>query len=81
MTRLLPRLVRVLSVVVLMASPALGQGGATASIVGTVLDTSGAVLPGADVVAVNNATRGEFRTVGSDQGSFTIPRSTRAPTP
>src|SRR5688572_8659707 len=73
MTRLLSTFIRVLSVVLVMASPALGQGGATASIVGTVLDASGAVLPGADVVAVNNATRGEFRTVSSDQGSFTIP--------
>ena len=38
---------------------ALAQGGASASIVGTVVDTSGAVIPGADVVATNNATREE----------------------
>ncbi len=56
-----------------VAIPAFAQGGASASIVGTVTDTSGGVLPGADVVAVHNATRGEFRAVTSDQGSFTIP--------
>jgi hypothetical protein len=49
------------------------QGGATSSISGTVVDASGAVIPGADVVAKNNATSAESRAVSSEQGTFTIP--------
>ena len=69
----LPPVAALVCALLFVAVPAFAQGGATASIVGTVTDTSGGVLPGADVVAVNNATRGEFRAVTSDQGSFTIP--------
>lgn len=49
------------------------QGGATSSITGSVHDSSGGVLPGADVVVKNVATTAESRTVSSEQGTFTIP--------
>jgi Carboxypeptidase regulatory-like domain len=49
------------------------QGGATSSISGTVADASGAVIPGADIVAKNNATSAESRAVSSASGTFTIP--------
>jgi hypothetical protein len=56
------------------ATPAFAQGGrTTASIVGTVTDASGAVIPGASVAAKNNATAGEFAATSNDQGTFTIP--------
>ncbi len=73
MTQLLRSLTWAVLTLGLAAAPALAQGGASASIVGTVVDTSGAVLPGADIVATNNATREELRAVTSDQGTFTIP--------
>ena len=50
------------------------QGGSTASsIIGTVTDTSGGVIPGAEVVVKNNATGIEFNAVTNEQGGFTIP--------
>ncbi len=55
-------------------SPALAQGGGTTtSLSGLVVDTSGGVIPGADVVAKNNATTAEFRAVTDSEGRFTIP--------
>jgi hypothetical protein len=56
------------------ATPAFAQGGrTTASIVGTVTDASGAVIPGAAIAAKNNATAGEFSATSNEQGTFTIP--------
>jgi hypothetical protein len=66
-----------IAVVMLMAmagSLAYGQGGATtSSLTGVVTDSSGGVIPGADVLAKNNATAGQFRAVSDATGSFTIP--------
>lgn len=56
-----------------LPSFALAQGGVSSSITGTVVDTSGGVLPGADVVATNNATRETLRAVTTSEGTFTIP--------
>ena len=53
-----------------MTSVACAQSG---SINGTVVDSQGGVLPGADVVAKNNATGGEFQAVTNNEGNFTIP--------
>ena len=56
------------------ASPALAQGGGTASsLSGLVVDTSGAVIPGADVVAKNNGTNALSQAVTDSAGRFTIP--------
>jgi hypothetical protein len=53
---------------------AFAQGGSgTTIITGTVADASGAVLPGASVVAKNNATAEELTATTNDQGNFTIP--------
>src|SRR3954463_9514293 len=52
---------------------AFAQGSATSSIAGTVVDTSGAGVPGADVTATNAANGTVFRAVSSDNGAFTIP--------
>ena len=66
-----------LAVALLMAmtsASAFAQGGSgTTIITGTVVDTSGAVLPGATVVAKNNATAEELTGVTNEQGQFTIP--------
>lgn len=40
---------------------------------GTVMDSSGAVVPGADVVVKDNATGTEYKTKSGDDGSFTVP--------
>jgi hypothetical protein len=52
---------------------AFAQGSSTSSIAGTVLDGSGASVPGADITAVNAADGSTFRAVSSDGGAFTIP--------
>ncbi len=49
------------------------QGGATSSLSGVVLDTSGAVIPGAEVTAKNDATSAQFKTFTAANGTFSIP--------
>jgi hypothetical protein len=66
----------VLSVVLTLAlagTPAFAQGGATSSITGVVEDQAGGVIPGATVVAKNDATSGNFQAVSGSDGGFTIP--------
>ena len=65
-----------LAAVLLAMSPALAfaQGGSgTTIITGTVVDSSGAVLPGATIAVKNNATAEEFSATTNEQGTFTIP--------
>lgn len=58
----------------LASSPAFAQGGGTsASLSGQVADDQGAIIPGADVVAKNNATSAESRAVTDSEGRFMIP--------
>ncbi len=56
-------------VVMLWASTALAQ---TTSIVGTVVDSGGAVVPGASIVAKNPKTGATFEAVSSASGNFTM---------
>jgi Carboxypeptidase regulatory-like domain len=62
-----------LALTIALTTYGFAQGGATSSISGTVTDASGAVIPGADIVAKNNATSAESRAVSSASGTFTIP--------
>ena len=70
-------LIRLLSVMLLlplMSVFAFAQGGGTtSSISGVVVDTSGGVIPGADVTVKNNATSAEFKTITAANGTFSIP--------
>jgi hypothetical protein len=51
-----------------------GQGGGSSSALsGVVIDTSGGVIPGADVSLKNNDTGIEFKIVTSESGTFSIP--------
>src|SRR5215211_4037201 len=49
------------------------QGSFFTSLSGTVVDSSGAIIPGADVKVKNNGTGQESNTVSGTDGSFTIP--------
>jgi hypothetical protein len=49
------------------------QGSFFTSLSGTVVDSSGAVIPGADVKVKNSGTGQESNTVSGTDGSFTIP--------
>jgi hypothetical protein len=52
---------------------AFAQGSSTSSIAGTVLDPSGAGVPGADVTAISASTGTTFRAISAEGGAFTIP--------
>jgi hypothetical protein len=50
-----------------------GQAGATGTILGTVTDSSGAVLPNVKVTVTNTQTNAAFRTVTSSAGDYNAP--------
>ena len=69
------RLLRVITPFVfaaLITSPAHGQSS-TSSLTGTVTDTSGAIIPGAEITAKNNDNGTSYSTVSNDKGAFQIP--------
>ena len=63
----------VLSLVVLTGMRLYGQAGATGSVLGTVTDSSGAVVPGVVVTVTNVDTNVPFRTVTSSAGDYIAP--------
>ena len=56
----------------LLLTPAAFSQQITGTLTGTVQDASGAVIPGADVVLVDNASGTERRSQSNEQGYFTI---------
>ncbi len=68
------RLLSALTLAALIAAPsASAYAQATSQITGTVVDTSGASIPGATVEAKNKGTNAVLSAVTSSQGSFVIP--------
>jgi hypothetical protein len=65
--------VYLLAVIAGSASPARAQGSTTQTISGTVVDSTGAVLPGADVVVKHTATGLTQSAVSNGEGAFLIP--------
>ena len=59
--------------VVASASLLFAQGGATGTILGTVTDSSGAVIANADVIVTNTATNIAHPTKTTASGDFTVP--------
>ena len=59
-----------LATVVAASSAAYAQGSFFTSLSGTVIDPSGAVIPGADVKIKNNGTGEEFTAVTGSDGGF-----------
>ena len=57
----------------MLAGRLLAQAGATGTILGTVTDSSGAIVSNAKVTVTNTATNVEFRTVTSSAGDFNAP--------
>ena len=54
------------------ASPAAAQLASQTALVGTVTDSGGAVLPGAQVVAVNTGTKDTYETTTNGEGYYNI---------
>ncbi|MBY0497814.1 MAG: TonB-dependent receptor [Cyanobacteria bacterium] len=57
----------------LVSVPAFGQGGVTSTISGVVSDNSGAVVPGAAVVALHRATGVSQESITNSDGTFAFP--------
>lgn len=55
-----------------VSAPAFAQSGAT-TLAGVVVDSQGAVIPGADVIVKNNATGASVTAVSDSAGRFSIP--------
>src|SRR5713101_641653 len=53
--------------------PALAQVASSTTLVGTVTDSSGAVIPGVSVVAVQDATKVAYKGQTSSTGNYTLP--------
>jgi hypothetical protein len=62
-----------LALLVMLTGKLFAQAGATGTILGTVTDTSGAIVPNAKVTVTNTATNVEFRTTTSSSGDFNAP--------
>src|SRR5258708_18167 len=68
------RLITVCSLIVCVpAALAFGQGTATSSLSGVVVDSNGGVLPGATVAVKNNATGVTLQLVTNAAGAFSAP--------
>ncbi|MDA2929914.1 carboxypeptidase regulatory-like domain-containing protein [Acidobacteria bacterium AH-259-O06] len=58
--------------IVLVLAPVAVQAQQTASIVGKVQDETGAVIPGVDIIAINEGTGFQRETVSRDDGSYSV---------
>jgi Carboxypeptidase regulatory-like domain/TonB dependent receptor len=63
----------ILGLCVLVSRPLLGQVASATSLVGTVTDASGAVVPGATVAAVQDATKVVYKGQTSSAGDYALP--------
>lgn len=69
MTRFVPCLIILLT----MTGTLFAQAGATGSILGTITDTTGAVISGAKITVTNTATGVAFQTITSSAGDYLAP--------
>ncbi len=68
------KLVSAALLIVAISCYGFAQGaGASSTLTGTVVDQSGGVIPGADVLVKNDATGAEFKAVTAENGTFSIP--------
>ncbi len=58
---------------VVAGNMAFGQTGATGTILGTITDSTGAVLPNVKVTVTNTATNAAFNTESNSAGDFNAP--------
>jgi hypothetical protein len=67
------RLVVAAALTAMVSASAYAQGSFFTSLSGTVVDSSGAVIPGANVKVKNNGTGEEYNVVSNGDGGFTVP--------
>lgn len=66
------RILAIVAMALLLIRPGWGQAGTTGTILGTVTDTSGAVVPGASVEVTNVATNATNRVTTTATGDYTL---------
>src|SRR6266446_9073706 len=66
------RIVLLLMAVLFCTAPALAQTASTSALTGEITDPHGAVVPGAQVLVVNEATGEKREAVSQDNGSYTV---------
>jgi Carboxypeptidase regulatory-like domain len=59
--------------IVVAANMALGQTGASGTILGTITDSTGAILPNVNITVTNTATNVAFNTTSNSAGDFSAP--------
>ena len=74
MKKYLPKILFVFVILAICGLPVFGQVTTTGSIVGTVADPTGAVVPNATVTAKNKSTGKESTATSTDNGNFSIPQ-------
>ena len=62
-----------LVILLVFAGRLLGQAGATGTILGTITDTTGAIVPNVKVTVTHTATNAAFRTVSNSAGDYYAP--------
>src|ERR1700729_4331170 len=67
------RLVLCLAILLMTTGRVFAQAGATGTILGTVTDSTGAILPAVKVTVTNTQTNVAFRTVTSSAGDYNAP--------
>jgi carboxypeptidase family protein len=72
-------LAKLMMLAVLITLPSLLSAQDVASLTGSVTDTSGAIVPGANVELVNAATGVDIKVVTNSAGSYTIPNAPPGP--
>src|SRR5439155_9089986 len=65
--------IAVLGVLLAMAGASYGQGGTTATLSGVAVDSTGAIIPGADVSVKQNNTDVTISAVTNTEGAFVFP--------
>src|SRR5215470_600664 len=76
MNRIIFRLLILLVIMPATSFLALGQGITTTSLSGAVVDPTGSVVAGADIIVKDETTGVEFRTVSAGNGTFSVPALT-----
>jgi hypothetical protein len=76
MNRIALRFFALLAVLATSSLLAFGQGVTTTSLSGAVVDTTGSVVPGVEVIVKDETTGAEYRAVTAGNGTFSVPALT-----
>src|SRR5262245_66456379 len=76
MNRIIFRFLMLLVIMAASSFLALGQGVTTTSLSGAVVDPTGSVMAGAEIIVKDETTGAEYRAVSAGNGTFSVPALT-----